>query len=111
MVDDFGTSRASLARTRSLDLVDRLKVDRSVVGAMTHDDGARAVVEASVSMARALDLQIMAVGVETLEQRAMLEDLGIDRMQGFLFCRPLSAQDLEERAMIAGSASEGVGIE
>ena len=53
----------------------------------------------------------MAVGVETLEQRAMLEDLGIDSMQGFLFCRPLSTEDLEERGMIAASALEGIGIE
>ena len=100
VVDDFGTSRASLARSRSLDMVDHLKIDRSLVGAMARDDVARAVVEASVSMARALDLEVIAEGVETLEQRLLLEDLGIDRMQGYLFLRPLSAEELEDRGMI-----------
>ena len=101
VVDDFGTSRAALSRSRSLDMVDHLKIDRSLIGAMARDDVARAVVEASVSMARALDLEIIAEGVETLEQRFLLEEMGIDRMQGYLFLRPLSAEELEQRGMIA----------
>ena len=100
VVDDFGTSRAGLARSRSLDMVDQLKIDRSLIWAMASDDVARAVVEASVSMARALDLEVIAEGVETLEQRLLLENLGIDRMQGFLFLRPLAAEELDERGMI-----------
>lgn len=111
VVDDFGTSRAALSRSRSLDLVDQLKIDDSLITAMVRDDVARAVVEASVSMARALHLQVMAEGVETLEQRAILEDLGIDLMQGFLFLRPLSAEELEERGVVEGTALVGMAGE
>ena len=111
VVDDFGTSRAALARTRNLDLVDQLKIDDSLVRAMMTDDVARAVVEASVSMARSLGLQAMAEGVETVDQRDMLEDMGIDLMQGFLFLRPLAAEDLESRGVIGSSALQGIGVE
>jgi EAL domain-containing protein (putative c-di-GMP-specific phosphodiesterase class I) len=108
VVDDFGTSRTALARSRSLDLVSHLKIDRSLIAAMIRNDVARAVVESSVSMARALDLQVTAEGVETPEQRDMLEQFGIDRMQGFLFLRPLSADELEERGIIAGADLTGI---
>jgi diguanylate cyclase (GGDEF)-like protein len=111
VVDDFGTSRAALARTRNLDLVDQLKIDDSLVSAMVTDDVARAVVEASVSLARSLGLQAMAEGVETIEQKQMLASMGIDHMQGFLFLRPVTAEDLMSSGMIGSSALEGIGIE
>ncbi|MEQ8840979.1 MAG: EAL domain-containing protein [Acidimicrobiales bacterium] len=95
VIDDFGTTHGSLSRIRDLDLVRGVKVDRSIIAGLGKDDVSRAVVEATVSMSRALDIEVIAEGVETIEQRSMVIDLGIDLMQGFLFQEPLPADEFE----------------
>ncbi|MEM9464400.1 MAG: bifunctional diguanylate cyclase/phosphodiesterase [Actinomycetota bacterium] len=94
VIDDFGNSQGAFSRIRSLPIVDVIKVDRSVVQAVPHDDVNKAVVEATMSMADALQLDVVAEGVETVAQKITLERLGIDLMQGFLFQRPMSAEAL-----------------
>ncbi len=94
VIDDFGNSQGAFSRIRSLPIVDVIKIDRSVVQAVPHDDVNKAVVEATMSMADALQLDVVAEGVETVAQKITLERLGIDLMQGFLFQRPMSADAL-----------------
>ncbi|WP_380161695.1 putative bifunctional diguanylate cyclase/phosphodiesterase [Kineococcus sp. R86509] len=100
-IDDFGTGYSSLAYLKDLP-VDHLKVDRSFVRDL-HSVGegvaggpARAVAAAVVSLARTLGLGIVAEGVETLEQDAVIRDLGCEAVQGFLYSRPLTREALVE---------------
>jgi EAL domain-containing protein (putative c-di-GMP-specific phosphodiesterase class I) len=95
VIDDFGITHGALTRIRDLDIIRAVKIDRSIIAGLGTDDVSRAVVEATVSMARALDIEVIAEGVETVEQRGMVVDLGIDLMQGFLFQHPLPADEFE----------------
>ena len=95
VIDDFGITHGSLSRIRDLGVVRAVKIDRSIIAGLGNDNVSRAVVEATVSMATALDIDVIAEGVETAQQRAMVVDLGIDLMQGFLFQQPLPADEFE----------------
>ena len=92
-LDDFGTGYASLSylRTYSFDL---LKVDRSFVNDITDDPADRALVDATIAMARALGLSVVAEGVETAEQLNLLRDMGCDAAQGFHLGKPVVAKQL-----------------
>jgi diguanylate cyclase (GGDEF)-like protein/PAS domain S-box-containing protein len=92
-VDDFGTGYCSLAYIARLP-IDALKIDRSFVDGMTSDADSLAIVTSVISLAHSLRLQVIAEGVETPQQAAMLEELGCDQMQGYLFSRPLSAEQV-----------------
>lgn len=89
-IDDFGTGYSSFSRVQKIE-VDRIKIDKSFVDEM-HRSDSRALVVAMIDMARAKGLKITAEGVETVEQRAALESLGCDDLQGFLLSRPLPRQ-------------------
>ena len=91
-VDDFGTGHSSLARLRSLP-VQELKIDRSFVTDLPQDRAAAAMVDAVIAMARALDREVVAEGVETAEQLAFLTSRGCHRVQGFLIGRPVPVED------------------
>lgn len=95
VIDDFGITHGAFSRIRDLDLVRAVKIDRSIIAGLGNDNVSRAVVEATVSMARALGIDVIAEGVETQDQRSMVIDLGIDLMQGFLFQQPLPAEEFE----------------
>ncbi|WP_313200067.1 EAL domain-containing protein, partial [Rhizobium sp.] len=86
-IDDFGTGYSSFSRVQKIE-VDRVKIDKSFIDEMDRSDS-RALVIAMIDMARAKGLKITAEGVETAEQRAALESLGCDDLQGFLLSRPL----------------------
>ncbi|MDQ5877744.1 MAG: hypothetical protein QG638_476, partial [Pseudomonadota bacterium] len=74
--------------------IDRLKIDRSFVNNVGNGaDGAR-IAEMIISLGHKLDLTIIAEGIETEEQRVMLADLGCHEAQGFLFARPMAAEDI-----------------
>jgi diguanylate cyclase (GGDEF)-like protein len=92
-LDDFGTGFSSLAYLRELP-VDILKVDRGFVAELDRAETDRALLEAIISMARIFGLRVVAEGVETDNQRQILEELGCDRFQGFLLGRPLAAADV-----------------
>ncbi|PXF29062.1 hypothetical protein WH50_22780 [Pokkaliibacter plantistimulans] len=90
-LDDFGTGYSSLSHLRRLP-IDSLKIDRSFVADTPHNADAVAIVRSIVVLAQTLGMQTVAEGVETLEQALFLRDLGVDTLQGYLFSRPLEAE-------------------
>ena len=92
-LDDFGTGYASLLYLRQFGF-DKLKIDRNFVRDLDTSVEAQAMVMAMITMSNSLDLGITAEGVENLEQFDFLRIAGCDRLQGFYFSRPLSADDL-----------------
>jgi len=94
-VDDFGTGYASMAYLTSLPL-DALKIDRGLVVGLVKGRRDRIVVRAMISLARELDLKVIAEGVETKEQLALLADWGCDLYQGFLGAGALDEQRLAQ---------------
>lgn len=93
-IDDFGTGQSSLSYIKQFDMVSTLKIDQSFVRDMHLGAANQAIIEAIVAMASALDLAIVAEGVEEESQLEALTALGVNLMQGFLFDRPLSAESL-----------------
>ncbi len=98
-VDDFGTGYSSLAYLKRFP-VDWLKVDQSFVDGLGTDAEDTAIVTAVISLAHALDLHVVAEGVETADQLANLRTLGCDIGQGTLFSAPMPASEL--RAFLRG---------
>ena len=92
-IDDFGTGYSSLSYLRKL-RAGELKIDRSFVLDLETSSDARAVVDAVIKLARALGLKVVAEGVETEEQHAILRSLGCDELQGYLFAKPMPAKEL-----------------
>ncbi len=92
-IDDFGTGYSSLGYLKHFP-VDAVKIDRSFVGALTSDSGDATIVSAVIGLAHALNLEVVAEGVETAEQLAALVTLGCDHAQGFLFSPPQPVSDL-----------------
>lgn len=95
-IDDFGSGYSSLSVLKSLP-VDILKIDQSFVRDLGKTAGDTAIVAAVVSMARALALRVVAEGVETREQLALLKSLGCDEYQGYYYSKPLPADFLERQ--------------
>ncbi len=97
-IDDFGTGYSSLSTLRKM-RPDELKIDRSFVLDLESSADARAVVDAVVHLAKALDIKVVAEGVETEAQQEILRSMGCDELQGFLFAKPMSAKALAVWAM------------
>lgn len=93
-LDDFGTGYSSLKYLRQYP-VDRLKIDRSFVSDLEFNAGDCSLLHAIVLMAKALDMQVVAEGVETPWQRSFLREQGCDVLQGYLVGRPVPASQLE----------------
>jgi len=94
-IDDFGTGYSSLSYLTKLPLLDKLKIDRSFIQELSLHNDAKTIVNAIVNMAKSLRLNVVAEGVETLEQLNYLENFGCDTVQGFYFSRPVSYGELE----------------
>lgn len=97
-IDDFGTGHSSLSYLRKLP-ADELKIDRSFVSDLETSEDARKVAVAVVNLAKALNLKVVAEGVETEEQNRILREFGCDQLQGYLFAKPMSAKALALWAM------------
>jgi EAL domain-containing protein (putative c-di-GMP-specific phosphodiesterase class I) len=95
VLDDFGTGYASIGFLRQFRF-EKLKIDRSLVVEATADAGSRAMMIASVAVARSLDMDVTAEGVETEEQAAMVRAAGCDQIQGWLYYKAMTAGEVEE---------------
>lgn len=92
-VDDFGTRYSSLNYLRRF-AISRIKIDKSFVRDLGVDEGAASIVHAILGIARSLRLDVLAEGVESEQQRNLLESLGCHDMQGYLFSKPVSAAEI-----------------
>jgi diguanylate cyclase (GGDEF)-like protein/PAS domain S-box-containing protein len=106
-MDDFGTGHSSLNYLKHFP-IQRLKIDQSFVAGMAHDEKDKAIVATIISIAGNLGLDVTAEGVETEEQAALLAGLGCANVQGFLFGRPVPAQELDA---VLGLVPELPGVE
>lgn len=94
-LDDFGTGYSSLQYLKQLPL-DQLKIDQSFVRDLEESAQDRAIVRTIIAMAKGLDLDVIAEGVETVEQQAMLVDFDCHHFQGYLFAKPMRISEFEE---------------
>ena len=93
-IDDFGVGYSSLSRLRQMP-VDMLKIDASFIRDMIEDPDDAAIANAVVSLGRALNVRVIAEGVERADQQTALSSWGCDLMQGYLFSRPLPIDELK----------------
>ncbi|MDP4090033.1 MAG: EAL domain-containing protein, partial [Bacillota bacterium] len=93
-LDDFGTGYSSLNYLKKLP-IQSLKIDKSFVDNITSDEKELAIARAITSLAHTMHLSIVAEGVETEEQFSVLKELNCDKAQGYLFSRPLPAEEIE----------------
>jgi diguanylate cyclase (GGDEF)-like protein/PAS domain S-box-containing protein len=93
-IDDFGTGYSSLDHLREMP-ADILKIDRSFVAGMAANSPDSALVAAAIAMGRALEMEVVAEGIETNEQVTDLRELGCPLGQGYLFARPLPPEEID----------------
>ncbi|MFB9328128.1 EAL domain-containing protein [Paenibacillus aurantiacus] len=93
-MDDFGTGYSSLSCVKDLS-IDKLKIDRSFITNISTDERDAAIVKTIIALSRNLHMKVLAEGVETPEQLAKLAEFECDEIQGFLFSRPLDAEQFE----------------
>jgi EAL domain-containing protein (putative c-di-GMP-specific phosphodiesterase class I) len=112
-IDDYGTGFSSLAYLRDLPVTE-LKMDRSFVSTVTTDDRSRLIVSSTIDMAHALDLRVVAEGVENAEVTAEVVAMGVDLLQGYHISPPMPGEQVEawvrtwnDQSIIAKSAAAG----
>lgn len=98
VLDDFGTGYSSLSCLRRFPF-DTLKIDQAYIGGLSAGDGTYETVAALIGLAHGLKRSVVAEGIETHQQLAQVTALGTDRAQGYHICRPLFADQLNERLL------------
>ena len=106
-LDDFGTGYSSLSYLRKFPL-QVLKIDKAFVQDLGKDLDSESLVYAIIAMAKSLRMQVVAEGVETTEQLQFLQARGVDLVQGYLFSRPVPADQF--RALLAAGSSALPGL-
>jgi diguanylate cyclase (GGDEF)-like protein len=104
-LDDFGTGYSSMSYLQRFPF-DKLKIDRSFVEPLGRSSESGVMIQAMVTLGRALGLSVLAEGVETEEQRVLLRLAGCDELQGFLFAKPAPREAIDR--VLAGGATFGV---
>jgi diguanylate cyclase (GGDEF)-like protein len=118
-IDDFGMGYSSMSLVKKLP-IDVLKIDRSFVREITSDTNDKAIADAIITLGRALDLTVVAEGVETTEQEAFLRAHNCDEVQGYLISKPVPADEFaaflanhtlaELKVQVAQAASRREGL-
>jgi EAL domain-containing protein (putative c-di-GMP-specific phosphodiesterase class I) len=103
-LDDFGTGYSSLNQLKRLPL-DKLKIDQSFVRGLPEDRSDVAISTAIIGMGKALNLRVIAEGVETEAQLRLLRALDCNEMQGYYISKPLPAEDFERFARLIHSGT------
>jgi EAL domain-containing protein (putative c-di-GMP-specific phosphodiesterase class I) len=106
-IDDFGTGYSSLSALKSFP-IGHLKLDRSFVKDLPHDEDDKAITKAVISLGHQLGMKIVAEGVETAQQLAFLRENGCEEIQGYYFSKPLSAEEMA--AFLARPVFEGAAL-
>jgi EAL domain-containing protein (putative c-di-GMP-specific phosphodiesterase class I) len=101
LMDDFGTGYSSLSYLHSFP-IDVIKIDRSFVGRMTEGEQPLQIVRTIIELARVLGMDVVAEGIETREQYLRLRELGCRFGQGYLFARPLTAENVAHLLSMPG---------
>jgi EAL domain-containing protein (putative c-di-GMP-specific phosphodiesterase class I) len=107
-LDDFGTGTSGLAQLLRLPL-DELKLDRAFTRSLGLDGRSERIIEGSVRLAASMGMRVVAEGIEDEDKARQLRDLGCDMGQGWLFARPMPAEDLWDWLM-ARHATPGVVV-
>jgi EAL domain-containing protein (putative c-di-GMP-specific phosphodiesterase class I) len=93
-IDDFGTGHSSLAKLRSLP-VDELKIDKSFIRVLGTEGDDAVIVRSAIEIGHNMGLSVIAEGVEDPRSLERLKELGCDMVQGYLFSKPLAAEEFE----------------
>ena len=105
VIDDFGTGYSSLSYLKQFP-VTKLKIDRSFIREVPAKPDDAAITTAIISMAKVLNLKVIAEGVENEDQLLFLTEQNCDEVQGYYFSRPLKVQDVEGRLRVLSKAEE-----
>ena len=100
---DFGTGYSALSALRQLP-IDGIKIDRCFVSDILENPVDATITRGLVTIAQGLDLAITAEGIETAEQRDLLIEYGVRHLQGYLFAKPVSAEEFESEVATGAEA-------
>ncbi|WHH61091.1 EAL domain-containing protein [Petroclostridium sp. X23] len=95
VMDDFGTGYSSLTYLKKLP-IDIVKMDREFIKNFEHEHESQFIIQSIIQLAHVLNIMIVAEGIETVEQLNLLKEYGCDIGQGYLFCKPVPAEELEK---------------
>lgn len=93
-IDDFGTGYSSLSYLKNLP-IDKLKIDISFVRNVTHEPKNQSIVKTIIALAKGLNMEVLAEGVESVEELEFLRENGVDSIQGFYYYKPISIDSME----------------
>lgn len=100
-IDDFGTGYSSLSYLKNLP-IDKLKIDISFVRDIMSHPKNQTIVKTIIALAKGLNMEVLAEGVESIEEMTFLRDNGIDSIQGYYYHKPLSLENIESLLTLEG---------
>jgi diguanylate cyclase (GGDEF)-like protein/PAS domain S-box-containing protein len=98
-IDDFGTGYSSMSYLKNLP-IDKLKIDQSFIRNITDEPKNQTIIKAIIALAKGLDMEVLAEGVETKEELEFLQNNGIDFIQGYYYYKPMSFDDFEKKCRV-----------